>query len=194
MAGGFGSKFDPAKFKLQKNGLSNEFDHQASQTASSPDSKSFSIRGVLGLGQSVELSRPSVPSSEKKILLGPSYLEQELAQIESQEKAELKKIIEQLQDEIKSMKAALGQLDSTAEQLISNPVVEVNSYQLTFLSRLRAFMSSLAANINQANMWLDSFNQKKKKKNYFWSMAQNKKKGGQQYMFSNEHSAARSGT
>lgn len=193
MAGGFGSKFDPAKFKIQKNGLSNEFDHQASKPSSSPDSKTFSIRGILGLGQSIELSRPSRPAPEK-ILLGPSHLEQELVQLESQEKAELKKIIEQLQDEIKSMKAALGQLDKSTEILIETPVIEINAYQLNFLSRLRLFISSLAANINQANLWLESFNQKKKKKNYFWSMAQNKKKGGQQYMFSNEHSAARSGT
>ena len=190
MAGGFGQKLDPAKIKILKNGLSNEFDHQASKPPSSPDSKPFSLRGVLGLGQSVEFSRSSSQPSEKKIYFAPNHLDQELKILQSQEKEELKKIIQDLQDEIKSMKMSLGQLDTSTAQLLAQPIVEVNKYQVSVLSRIKKFIASLVTDINQASMWVDSFSQKKK--NYFWSTAQNKKKGGQQYMFSSEHSIARS--
>jgi hypothetical protein len=192
MAGALWPKPDPAKVKNAKFGLSNEFDHQAYKPPASPDSKPFSLRGVLGLGQRVEFSKTSTPSTEKKIYFAPNHLEQELQVIQSQEKEELKKIIQDLQDEIKSMKMSLGQLNSSAAQLLAQPIVEVNKYQVSVLSRIKNFIASLITDINQASMWVDSFSQKKKKKNYFWSTAQNKKKGGQQYMFSSEHSIARS--
>lgn len=194
MAGGFAGKLDPNKIKILKNGLSSEFDSKMASSQISPDTPKFSLRGILGLGQTVEVNKAPKTNWGEKLYFGGNHLEAEIQRLHDGQKEELEKVIKQLQEEIKQMKAALGTMEKAGDDIILNPVIEASEYQLNFISRVRNFLSSLRQNINQATIWMETFNRKKKKKNYFWSTAKDKKKGGQQYMFSNEHSAARSAT
>ncbi|MFA6518644.1 MAG: DUF5660 family protein [Candidatus Shapirobacteria bacterium] len=194
MAGGFAVKLDPNKVKNLRNGLSGEFDSKTYSSQNSPDTPKFSLRGILGLGQSVEISHSPKTNWGEKLYFGGNHLDVEIQRLRDNQKEDLEKVIKQLQEEIKLMKTALGTMEKVGDEIVLQPISEISEYQLNFISRIRNFLSSLRQNINQATIWMETFNRKKKKKNYFWSTAKDKKKGGQQYMFSNEHSAARSGT
>ena len=56
MAGGFTGKLDLSKIKGLKNGQSSEFDSNTFPSQNSPDTPKFSLRGILGLGQTVEIN------------------------------------------------------------------------------------------------------------------------------------------
>ncbi len=83
-------------------------------------------------------------------------------------------------------------MEKDVEIAAISPIVDVSEYQLNFLQRIQKIISIFRQNISEAGNWMESFNAKKKKKNYFWNTAKNKKKGGTDYLFSNEHSASRS--
>jgi hypothetical protein len=194
MAGGFGMKLDPSKIKNLRNGISSEFDSKNFSSQNSPDTPKFSLRGILGLGQPVEINHAPKAKWGEKLYAASNHLEVEIQRLHDGQKEELEKVIKQLQEEIKLMKAALGTMEKTGDEIVLQPITEASEYQLNFISRVRNFLASLRQNINQATIWMEAFNRKKKKKNYFWTMARDKKKGGDQYLFSNEHSAARSAT
>lgn len=194
MAGGFGIKLDPNKVKNLRNGLSSEFDSRTFSSQNSPDTPKFSLRGILGLGQPVEISHAPKTNWGEKLYFAGNHLDTEIQRLHDGQKEELEKVIKQLQEEIKQMKTALGTMEKAGDEIILQPITEVSEYQLNFISRVRNFLASLRQNINQATAWMETFNRKKKKKNYFWTMARDKKKGGDQYMFSEEHSVARSAT
>lgn len=195
MAGGFGHNQNS---KTQKSGkIFNNAEVLKDNSDSRADSKSipkFSLRGVLGLNQTVELSRntKSAENKSKEIFSSISYLEKEQKILFDQHQKELTRELENLRLEISKLAQATDNLEKSVETAIYSPIIEVSEYEIGFLNRIKSFIASFRKNIGEASLWVESFNSKKKKKNAFWSTVKNKKKGGEQYLFSNEHSAARS--
>jgi hypothetical protein len=197
MAGGLSGKFNPKTQKSPKFGFSSEVlkDSQDNFSVKKSENKPlFSLNGVLSLGKTAEIGKAqeNLHKNSEKVFYGINHLEQDAKVLFDQHQQQLEKSIQQLRSEIQQLIKSSNKLDKQVETAATAQIVEFNDYQLKFLDRVRVFIADLRKDINEAGLWLDSFNKKKKKKNAFWSKAKDKKKGGEQYLFSNEHSVARS--
>lgn len=196
MAGGFIGKTN-SKVLKQGQFFSSEVlkdSREPYPAKSSENNNKISLRGILGLGQPVELNKPHLANENqpKEIFNQASHLQQEQNILFSQHQKELQRTLEELRQEIKKLLKATDNLDKSVENVVINPIAEVNEYQLNFFTRIRNFINNMRQNINRTDIWVQAFAAKKKKRNAFWGTVKNKKKGGEQYLFSNEHSAARS--
>jgi len=152
--------------------------------------KKFSLNGILGLNQSVEINKTPKPENWGKEFFGNiNILQQQETTLLNQRQKELEKTISELQNEIKKLTPSTKNLSSDVQNITLKDIPEPSQYHINFLERVKKYV---AKNINESNSWLESFSQKKKKKNYFWSTAKNKKQGGEQYLMSSEHSVSRS--
>lgn len=193
MAGGFGSKQNPKNNPFGKSGLNNNEILKSSSQFSQEKPHKISFGGILTLGQSIEINHPNTPDySWKKEFLNVNYLQKEQEVIVKQQQQELQKAINELRVEIQKLIQSTENLDTEIEQIAIQPIVENNEYQLTVLQRVKRLVINFTRNISQAGIWCESFSRKKQKRNAFWNNVKNKKNGGEQYLFSSEHSAARS--
>ncbi|MFA6007678.1 MAG: DUF5660 family protein [Candidatus Shapirobacteria bacterium] len=189
--GGLMGKPDPKKLQAFKSVSSSEV-LKDSQTNSAP--KKFSLSGILGLNQTVEINK-NVPKTEnwgKEFFGNINVLQQQEKVLFDQKQKELEKAVVELQDEIKKLTNSTDNLEKDVQNIPLETIPEASEYQINFLVRIKNFIANFRKNVNEAHTWLESFSGKKKKRNYFWNMARDRKKGGDQYLNSNEHSAARS--
>jgi len=189
--GGLMTKIDPKKVNAFKSANSNEV-LKDSQNNTAP--KKFSLSGILGLNQTVELNKNVTKTTNwgKEFFGNVNLLQQqEKAALDNRQK-ELEKAVTELQDELKKLTHSTDNLEKDVQNVSMENIPEASEYQINFLVRIKNFIINFRKNINEASVWLESFNTKKKKKNYFWNTAKDRKKGGDQYLMSNEHSAARS--
>ena len=188
MAGGAVIK-DPKKQKLSQQLFSGqnspEYQQQSQQTKTVGG-----LRGILGLGQSAEIN--TGPSNFGKELYQPSHLEHEATLLVQQDNQELKKAIEELVKQIKSLSHATKNTQKEIEKISLEENPEPSQYKVNFLVRLATYLKNVTKNINEARDWAAMFAIRCKSRGKFWNQAKNKKGLNQQYMFSNEHSSARS--
>jgi hypothetical protein len=196
MAGGFLGKTNPKNQKLGK-----FFNSEVLQDSREPfapknteNSQKVTLKGILGLGQTVELGRQNQQAEHqnKEIFNQINHLQHEENVLFNQHQKELQRTLEGLREDIQKLASATNNLEKDVENVVISPITEVNEYQLNFFNRIRIFISNMRQNINQAGVWMEAFSAKKKKRNIFWNNVKNKKKGGEQYLFSEEHSSARS--
>lgn len=193
MAGGFGGPQHSTK-KQSKNFSSEVLKDSQYDTSHQKSPAKFSLQGILGLGQTVEINK-NTQSTEKQnheLFYGLSHLVKEQNILFDQHQKELTKELQALREEISKLIHSTSNLEKDVANIALAEIPEVSEYQLNFLSRIRIFIATVRKNISTADIWLEAFAAKKKKKNLFWNNVKNKKKGGEQYLFSNEHSAARS--
>lgn len=189
--GGIMGKFDPKKISSVNSANSSEV-LKDSQVNSAP--KKFSLRGILGLNQTVEINKDQKKPENwgKEFFSNINYLQQQEKVLFDQKQKELENTVKELREEIKKLTDSTDNLNQDVQNIPLENISEASEYQITFLQRIKNFIINFRRNINEASCWLESFTSKKKKRNYFWNTARDKKKGGDQYMMSNEHSAARS--
>ncbi len=153
----------------------------------------FSLRGILGLNQSVEIHKQEANKLWTKENFGLNIIgEQDRKALETKQH-ELESVVEQLKLEVKKLTVATSELDSNLSHATMESIPEANEYQVNFLARLKNLVIAFRRNINEASCWLDSFNSKKKKQKNSGYWKNLKSKGGIKYLMSDEHSAARSG-
>ncbi len=193
MAGGnsYASKQKTKKIPVQ--GFTSEFlnsktDQSPAQETRSQPKKIIapSLKGILGLGQTVEFNQKT-----NEVWGQIQNLGKETQILYQNHDQELKKAIDSLKVEIQKLIKSTQNLDLQVEKVALEPAPEPSPYQKSFLERIRQFIKNFRQNIDDAGLWLEAFQTKKKKRNYFWTQA-NSKKGGSQYLFSSEHSASRS--
>jgi len=151
--------------------------------------KTNGLRGILGLGQSAEISKSSNIGKE---LYQPSHLEREATLLVHQDNQELKKTISELVEQIKSLTHAAKTTQKEIEKIGLEENPEPSIYKVNFLQRLVNYLKNVTKNINQAGEWANLFAIRCKQRGKFWNNVKNKKAGGEQYLFSSEHSSARS--
>jgi hypothetical protein len=193
MAGGFGVSSHLKNQKLGKN-LSSEALQDSPEIDSAKKPAKLSLKGILGLGQSVDINH-SANQAEKQsheLFYGLNHLAQEQKVLFNQHQKELEKELVELRDEIAKLAQATDNLESDVANIALSNISEANEYQINFLTRIRRFIEVMRKDITSADLWIEAFAAKKKKRNMFWNNVKDKKKGGDQYLFSNEHSAARS--
>ena len=182
------------KTTASKNGFSGEFIGEQ-VSSHNPDQSQFRIinhrfGGILSLGKTIEFGKPT--NQNEKPFFAPNHLEKEQTLLFSNQQQELKQAIEELRKELFKLIKTTKNLGSQTEKAVVETIAEASEYQVSFLERLKNFIVSFRQNISEASVWLDMFNNKKGKKGAFWSKVKSKKGGGEQYLFSGEHSASRS--
>ncbi|MBI2465360.1 hypothetical protein HYV64_04425 [Candidatus Shapirobacteria bacterium] len=189
MAGGSVTKSDPKKVHT-KNFFGSESQPE-SQTNSSPlPPQKFSLRGILGIGQTIEFGEKS-PSS-KEIFSGISHLQHEVQVLFDQRQKDLEKALVELRSEIAKLANNTDNLEKSVENIAINEITDISEYQVNFFIRIRNFIATVRQSISETCLWVQAFASKKKKRNYFWNTAKNKKKGGDAFMFSDESGVSRS--
>jgi len=185
MAGGFGYQ------KNQKNNLNkNELAPSSQGVDNAPK---FSLKGILNLGQSIEINKPQKIDStwKKETLFGENYLQKQEETLIRQQQGELQQEIKDLSNEIKKLVNSAQNLEVEVEKAALESIIEVNEYQISFLKRIKNLIIDFTQNISESNIWISALNNKKQKRNAFWNKAKSKN-GGEQYLMSSEHSASRS--
>jgi len=179
-SGSKGKKFGPTNETLK------EFDSPVR-----PESKK-NKSGTLSPGESISFDKEKNNSINwsREFLLGSVQKEETVARQKKDQ--DVKKAIQELRQEIKKLIESTEGLEKEIANISEQNIVEFNTYQLNFLMRVKTFIVNFSKNISQASSWLESFNHKKSRKNAFWGQVKNKKNGGEQYLFSNEHTASRS--
>jgi len=146
------------------------------------------LNGVLRPGETIDFSQeiksPDKPKSE-------NYLQRESSLFINQHTQEVERSINDLRLEINKLTESTENLDHEIEKSAKQNISEKNEYQLNFLERIKNLIIQFRQNINEAGVWLESFNHKKSKRNAFWNKAKSKN-GGEKYLNSSEHAVARS--
>ena len=189
MAGGFGFKPNQKNKSSVKN---NNSEILKDFQSSSSDKIIPSLFGTLFPGQSVEINQPEKPKNNINWTQEFLTVNQEQTVFINKHTQEVETAINQLRLEIKKLIQETQDLDVEVQQTVFQETAEFNQYQLNFLERIKLFIINFRKNVSEAAVWLESLNHKKSKKNAFWGKVRNKKSGGEQYLFSNEHSASRS--
>ena len=175
-----------------KNGFGSEFLNESTPFSTPSEKKAIThkLAGILSLGQTIEVNSPNAPKKEQSFW-PTNYLQKEHHLLLDNRQRELKKAIQQLRKEIAELIRTTQKVNKQVEKATISPIPEPSQYQVSFLERIKNFIVDFRRNISKAAVWLETFNSKKKKKNTFWGRVKNKKSGGQQYLFSGEHSASR---
>ena len=190
MAGGFGFKLNPKNKNLTKKSNNEVLKDLPDSSVKKSPSKLF---GTLFPGQSVEIN-PS--SNEPKINWSQEFITKSLTQEQSlfvnQHTEDIQRSIQDIRLEIKKLTESTQELDNEIQQAVYQNIPEVSEYQVTFLNRIKNLIIKFRQNIDESCVWLNSLNHKKSRKNAFWGNVKSKKNGGEQYLFSSEHSVSRS--
>ena len=190
MAGGFGSKSDPKNKNLIKKNNSEILKEFSDSSSSKSEIKPS---GKLFLGQSIHLNQESQPNNSinwnREFLTKTANEAQPL--FINQHHQEIQQAINEILTEIKKLELSTDNLSHEVVQATGQNIPEANEYQLKFLQRIRNIIIQFRRNIDQSCIWMESFNRKKSRKNAFWNKTKSKN-GGEQYLFSGEHSASRS--
>ena len=191
MAGGFGTKQLPkGKFSPKKN--NSEILKEFSSDSSVSKPKLF---GTLFPGQSIHPNQESTKKPDinwsREFSVSKSVTQEQVVFV-NQHTQEIKQAISELRQEIKKLTLSTDNLNQEIIQAVEQNIPEVNEYQLSFIQKIRNIIIEFRQNIDESSIWLQSFNRKKSRKNAFWNKAKDKKSGGEQYLFSSEHTASRS--
>lgn len=192
MAGGIlTSKSDPKKNKSFWGVNDNE---SLNENKPNYSPLNFSLRGILGLNQSVEIHKKQADKLWTKENFHLNIATEQDRIVLEKKQHELESVVQQLQLEVKKLTVATSELDSNLSHATMENIPEANEYQVSFLLRLKNLVIAFRRNINEASCWLDTYSAKKNKKqknsNYWKNL---KTKSGLKYLMSDEHSAARSG-
>jgi len=107
------------------------------------------------------------------------------------EEKEIRRLIVELQGEIKKLEKANGSLTKEVKKAAVQAVrSQPQKYTLSFVKHLIKVVKSLRKRVEDAADWLQIWNQKQKKKR-FWDIFRSKR-GGASYLLSSEHYLTRS--
>jgi len=107
--------------------------------------------------------------------------------LQKQEKQEVKIRIQALREEIIKISQSVQELKKEAAITIIQEDPDPGKYHLNFLENLLQFLVSLRQKIEEGNTWLSAFNQRSKKRNYFWGQV---KKSGAKFLLSSDRTPA----
>lgn len=91
--------------------------------------------------------------------------------------------IQALQAELKRLSLSTKKLTREVEIASVQPPVSPGVYHVNFLEKLRTWLVLLKKRIEESATWLSEFNQRSKKRNYYWNQT---KKSGTKFMLSQE--------
>lgn len=124
------------------------------------------LNGILGIGQSIELSGGHLHSQE--LFKQPNHLEIELAQLKEKYELEKDRVLIEVRQALAELASKVPTLDKTISKIINQPSSnssKLDNYQVNFFIRIRNYLMCILENISDAILWSTSFSQKISKKN-----------------------------
>ncbi|HUV42326.1 MAG TPA: DUF5660 family protein [Patescibacteria group bacterium] len=100
---------------------------------------------------------------------------------QSEQKTQLQ--IKAIQEELKRLALSTKELSKEVEIAATLEPVEPGIYHLNFLERLKRAIELFREKIEESANWLNLFNQRTKKRNYYWGQV---RKSGTKFMLSQE--------
>jgi hypothetical protein len=120
----------------------------------------------------------------------PRFFQQEYLDIRKREQLiwshheqETKQQITAILEELKKIAASTQNLAQEIQVAAEQVPVDPGVYHLNFFQRLRVALVELRKRVEESATWLSAFNQKSKKRNYYWGQF---KKSGTKYTLSQE--------
>lgn len=153
-------------------------------------------RGASSAQNGVE-SRPNLfgefqakkESDQRRIELFHQARQQEWNKVYSSKEKEVAQKIEGLRVQLQQLAKQLKNLDKSIETAVQSQVANYGAYQISFLEHLSKSIKLWQMATNNANSWLQLFNDRSSKKGMYWQMASSK---GNNYTQSNERQVATS--
>lgn len=142
----------------------------------------------LGVGNSPALGKQELFNKEaalekeyrSRLRQSEMVRKQELVLFTRQQKEAEQKVLV-LQDEIKQLAQATGELAKEAEIASMQISQDVGAYHVSFFEKLIKSINALRRQIRDSSFWLASWNKKSQKRNYYWGQY---KKSGSKFMLS----------
>jgi hypothetical protein len=108
----------------------------------------------------------------------------------TREQKETQAQVNNLQEEIKKLAKSTAELASEAKEAEISARQQIplaGEYHINFFIRLRKLIASLREQIHESSLWLSAWNQRAKKRNYYWGQF---KKSGSKFLLSSDRSVA----
>ena len=107
--------------------------------------------------------------------------------LRTKEGQEIKIRIQALREEIVKIVKSAQELKQTAAITAIQEIPNPGKYHLSLLENLILFLSNLRQKIEESDTWLSAFNQRSKKRHYFWGQV---KKSGAKFLLSSDRTPA----
>jgi len=111
------------------------------------------------------------------------HLRKEEKRVYDSKERQLELQVKALQEELNEMAKATKELEKEVEIAAFQEPVKAGVYHLTFFEKLRHFVRAFRSKIENSAAWLAAFNQRSKKRNYYWAQV---RKSGTKFMLSGE--------
>lgn len=148
-----------------------------------------SLSSELRPGESVDLRSVEEKAAElerqyyEKFYHQAEHLRREEKGVYDSKERQLELQVKALQEELNEMAKATGQLEKEIKIAAFQAPVKPGIYHVRFFEKLRHFVKSFRAKIESSAAWLAAFNQRSKKRNYYWAQV---RKSGTKFMLSGE--------
>lgn len=119
-----------------------------------------------------------------------THQEMQLTEVFNLRESKDKEMIKQLQEQLRALAREMKTLDNSVKTSISQDVVDPGTYHVHFFQQLLNFVFLLRKRVQEANTWIENFNNRSKKQGAFWNQVYSKK-GGTAYFLSQEHQVSR---
>jgi hypothetical protein len=147
------------------------------------------MSGDLEPNQTLDIQKEAQDASQKTENLRQGFYQEFLdirrqerqisVQVEQETKLQIAAVLEELKQISFSTKKLAKEVKVASEQVPADPGV----YHINFFERLRKTLVFLRKKIDESATWLSAFNQRSKKRNYYWGQV---KKSGGKFMLSQE--------
>ncbi len=97
-----------------------------------------------------------------------------------------------LRQEIKKLAKKVVHIQANVDRAVNQRASRPSHYELSFWQHLHRWVRQLVEKADKVDIWLQEWNQRRRKKGDFWGIVSNKKRGGAQFLLSSEHYMARS--
>lgn len=126
-------------------------------------------------------SREQQIRQQERLAYERRYREEKLVYSSKQEEVKLQ--IKAIQEEIKKLADSTQGLSVEVKKAAFQVVVNPGTYHVGFFERLRRIIQFVRKQIAESHTWLETMNNRSKKKSYYWFHA---KKSGTKFMLSQE--------
>lgn len=154
------------------------------------------ISGRLTPGQTEAISGADLEAKRyKRLFFQERSLRQEERKLRVKDDQEVKLKIQAIRQDLQKLATAQVKMEEQVQIAVfqADTVVAPGVYHVSFLEQLRQFIATLRKNVESASNWLAMFNQKNKKKGYYWNQVKRKGGGSNFYLSGERYMATQAG-
>lgn len=147
------------------------------------------LGGEIAPGESIDLRSVEEKAAElekqyfERFYRQAEHLRREEKGVSDVKEQQLQLQVKTLQEELNQMAKATKDLEKEVEIAAFQAPVKPGAYHLSFFEKLSHFIRAFRTKIDSSAAWLAAFNQRSKKRNYYWAQV---RKSGTKFMLSGE--------